>query len=757
MVNRKRSYTLHFLLLAVLTSVALATVNYLAMQYRARLDLTADQRFTLSEGTQRLFESLTDKVEVTYFVDEEPPPKRINLERDVRDKLQELAASSGGKLTFTIERISVADASSKREELEKRKIAPTMELLTSGVDDAARAKGFQGYYSSAEVKYGLSEPMVIKDIRNLVDRLDESAEHRVDTLEFDICFSVLQMRSKGTTAPIKRLVKSLREPLVIRGHFSQQMPADNPKLAETIGAAMKELAAAGGGNVSYDQNQIGFGMVPTVGNRPLPYGMETKEETVDPLDPSRKGPKYYFAFLEVEHKERIGVIYDFSAEKTNDAVLEKVSKLVNEIVKTPTKLGFILPPGDIDPRRQQPGQPPQTSYNDAVTYMQQTFGYESELIDLGAQKRIPRDLAVLIAFEPNKYPERELYEIDRYLAEGGNVVMLYQGWEARIEAPMGRFKDNLALNKAPTLKHFEDWCRFHGIEFGQDAIFDKGGSMAPYTRTRAGVELMPSNVPLAVVVEPGDVNSDSIYGRSLAGMPLPFPVAIKLNDKAIEDAKLERQDVIALKDDVYRFIPANPAFPEIPMRLNMESASEVEIDPAATPGAAIRFQRTTDPVLVATSLRGTFGSFWASGGRKVPAWANPPAEGDPVAGKQPPALKSRPGSLLLCSSAGTLNIDYLWGYEYSEAVNVVIPKGCTFFKNMAETHIYGEDLVRLRVRTGVSPRIAGEVSEGRRLWWLLVCLAGVPVALLMFGVGRNLLQAKARQEYEAAIGAGAKE
>ena len=118
MVNRKRNFTLHFYLMAALTTLALGAVNYLGMEYRTRIDLTGDQRFTLSEGTQRLFEKLPDPITVTYYVDEEPPAKRINLERDVRDKLEELASSSGGKLEYTVERISNQDASEKRKELE---------------------------------------------------------------------------------------------------------------------------------------------------------------------------------------------------------------------------------------------------------------------------------------------------------------------------------------------------------------------------------------------------------------------------------------------------------------------------------------------------------------------------------------------------------------------------------------------------------------------------------------------------------------
>ena len=177
MVNRKRNFTLHFYLMAALTTLALGAVNYLGMEYRTRIDLTGDQRFTLSEGTQRLFEKLPEPITVTYYVDEEPPAKRINLERDVRDKLEELASSSGGKLEYTVERISNQDASEKRKELEKKGITDTVDVLTSGTDERAEMRGVQGYFSSIEIKYGLADPKVINGVVNLVDKTDEVREH----------------------------------------------------------------------------------------------------------------------------------------------------------------------------------------------------------------------------------------------------------------------------------------------------------------------------------------------------------------------------------------------------------------------------------------------------------------------------------------------------------------------------------------------------------------------------------------------------
>ncbi|MDH5642304.1 MAG: GldG family protein, partial [Nitrospira sp.] len=86
MVNRARSQTYHFYLMAMLMVAGLCALNYLSIENNTRLDLTGDGRYTLSEGTERLLSSLGDTVSVTYYVNAELPPKRVNLERDVVDK-----------------------------------------------------------------------------------------------------------------------------------------------------------------------------------------------------------------------------------------------------------------------------------------------------------------------------------------------------------------------------------------------------------------------------------------------------------------------------------------------------------------------------------------------------------------------------------------------------------------------------------------------------------------------------------------------
>ena len=94
--KRAASESLFFLL--ILAGI-LILLNVLGASFRSpRIDLTRNGMFSLAEGSERLVESLSDRVEVTAYFTENLPPPFNATERQVRDLLSEYAAASNGQL-----------------------------------------------------------------------------------------------------------------------------------------------------------------------------------------------------------------------------------------------------------------------------------------------------------------------------------------------------------------------------------------------------------------------------------------------------------------------------------------------------------------------------------------------------------------------------------------------------------------------------------------------------------------------------------
>jgi hypothetical protein len=761
-INRRRNYTLHFYLMATLVAIALGSVNYLGMEYRTRLDLTGDKRFTLSEGTQRLFEKLTEPINVVYYVDDEPPAKRINLERDVMDKLDELAVSSQGKLQYRVERIKNDEMATRRKELAEKGIEVTVDVQTSGQDERAEVRGVQGYFSSLEINYGTSDRKVINGVVNLVDKADEAREHRVDTLEFDIAYTVLTMRNETKRPSFERLLKSFDKPVRIAFYITDPMPDAHRAMAANLDKALNAIAQTVPEKITYQRVAL-----PATARQQQKYPFGPGFLNLQPFDGKREpvfdetgaltGVKdtLYFAAVVIQVKPEVdafGAIWDFTEKKTEADIRTAIEDNIWEQTRPHTRLGFILPPGDPMAGPTQPGQMPSNGYSPLWTYIQNQFKYETVWVDLKTQKRVPTDLACLVVEEPNKLTERELYEIDRYLQQGGNVLMQVQSWSADIDFS-GTFNppSSISLRREDMDPTFEEWAKHIGITFEQSLLMRPNGKLQPYSIQRSqrgqSLELNPTTVRLAPVIEPKDLNAASVFTRGLAAMPLPLVVEEKVDDERIRELELERTDLITLKDDIYRFIPASNDMPSIPIKFNLNSPAEVERDPAAEAGKGILAQRMDHDVLVATLLRGKFPSLWVDEKRKVPGWSGEPGTEDAQ-----PVLNPREGQLLVMSTAATLNVKYLYGYPQDEIEPVVIDRGITFYRNVAEAFIYGDDLVSLRARTGVAPRIVGPVDQSLKTFWFMVCIAGVPLVLLAFAGVRGFMRSRDRELYEIGLG-----
>ncbi len=119
----------------------LVLVNMIAVRFFTRIDLTADQIYTLSDASKKLVESLDDKFTVkAYFTDDLPPPYNNNR-RYLQDQLDDYRAYAKGN--FQYELIDPG----KNEEIEKEAQKygiPPVQVQVLEQDKMQVKKGYMG-------------------------------------------------------------------------------------------------------------------------------------------------------------------------------------------------------------------------------------------------------------------------------------------------------------------------------------------------------------------------------------------------------------------------------------------------------------------------------------------------------------------------------------------------------------------------------------------------------------------------------------
>ena len=100
-------------LIGVLVAVV-ALLNLVVSLVTVRVDLTADRRHSIAPYTQELLAGLEQPLRVIVFLSGELPAPYHLVEREVSDLLQDMRASAGGRLTFTIVDPALDEADAER-------------------------------------------------------------------------------------------------------------------------------------------------------------------------------------------------------------------------------------------------------------------------------------------------------------------------------------------------------------------------------------------------------------------------------------------------------------------------------------------------------------------------------------------------------------------------------------------------------------------------------------------------------------------
>lgn len=151
-------------------------VNLFGSRIRGRLDLTANDLYTLSDGTREVLGDLDDLVQVKLFASSELPAEVQLQLRDVRDLLADMRRASGGNLLVTdVDPDDDEDAAAEASELGIRPVE--FNVLR---EDNFEVR--QGYYGLAVVYADESEVWPVIE--------------RTDNLEFQLASRIYRMTNE---------------------------------------------------------------------------------------------------------------------------------------------------------------------------------------------------------------------------------------------------------------------------------------------------------------------------------------------------------------------------------------------------------------------------------------------------------------------------------------------------------------------------------------------------------------------------------
>ncbi|MEC8634284.1 MAG: gliding motility-associated ABC transporter substrate-binding protein GldG, partial [Bacteroidota bacterium] len=150
-----------------------------------QLDFTEEKRFTMTEATQSLLESLEDEVFVTCYLTGDYPAQWKRLERAIRYQLEDMAAWSGGNLRFQFVDIYEIDDRQTIGQNEEKLVEQGLNYSRIAFTESG-AQAFKTIWPAALISYqGKTEP--VQFFRSEIPEPTESMiQGSINSLEYEV-------------------------------------------------------------------------------------------------------------------------------------------------------------------------------------------------------------------------------------------------------------------------------------------------------------------------------------------------------------------------------------------------------------------------------------------------------------------------------------------------------------------------------------------------------------------------------------------
>ena len=173
----------------LLSTAVMGVVIVLSQLVHGAVDLTAEKRHTLAEGTVALLEGLQDDVLVTCYLTGELPQEWMRLESEVESLLQRMAQASGGRLAFQFVDIYDIDDAQTIGQNEQALFERGLEFTRIAFEDNGR-QAFQTIWPGAMISFR-GEESPVQFFGSEIPQADQAMiQGSINTLEFNLASGI---------------------------------------------------------------------------------------------------------------------------------------------------------------------------------------------------------------------------------------------------------------------------------------------------------------------------------------------------------------------------------------------------------------------------------------------------------------------------------------------------------------------------------------------------------------------------------------
>jgi len=561
-----------------------------------------------------------------------------------------------------------------------------------------------------------------------------------NSLVFDIPmgrFDLTEGKIYTITQSAKQILRKLKAPVTVKLYISpkEKMPTAFKTLEQDIRDRLEELKIASNGKLSFKTFYMEAAQQTKKDEEEKSFEERLQQKGINPfqvqsIDEDEVGIKIIYSAAAIAYKEKKEeIIPRIIPSNVHNLEYELMSKIYRMTLDKKPLVALAAPYEEktIDAQAlaflRQLGQIPARYKEDKFNILEALLGYEGydlKRIRLTKEEPLPQKTDTLIVVSPENLNERQRYEINRFLYEGGNVIIAAQKYaydyhQARGGVSITPRKNNLGIN---------DLLSNYGAKISDKLLMDKNhevlsisGSMniGPFALS------VPVKAPMHILISRDNLNQDiSITGR-LSPMLYLWGSSLELDKDKLSDNKLKQTVLFSSSEDSW----------QVPYRGISLKQSDVE--------GSGKYEAFPLAVL----LEGQFPNAFAE--KTIPDW--PKKEGeekqdeDEEKDEQAPVLSAKPGKLIVIGCSTMFEENFI---QKGGAAN--------FFINCVDAVTLGGELINIRSHQPIDRRIK-KLEKGEKLWYRFLTVALVPIIMIILGGIRAFLRRKDKEQYLSLLNA----
>ena len=373
-------------------------------------------------------------------------------------------------------------------------------------------------------------------------------------------------------------------------------------------------------------------------------------------------------------------------------------ELTSTILKVTTKeaktVGFLTGHGEFDINDQNHQQFRQLLDKNAQGQ------YNLTSVSLQDGKAVEASVATLvIAGVTQPLTEREKYEIDQFIMRGGRAVFLVDP----IQLQPG------TLQAAPLSTGLNDLLEHYGVKLGNNLLLDR--RFHDSARFQQGFMTVIQPYPYFVKIVKPNFSTENTITNQLEVVTLPWTSSLEIAAKeGITATPIAKTSEFGQSMQGYYNLMPNSPIPDAELQ----------------------------PYTVAAALEGKFKSFYA--GKEIPSVATDVAAEE----RESPAPIENAEARATKTESEQTQIVVVGTAQFLTQLR---PDGVNFFLNTVDWLTLGDALIGIRSHA-ITDRPLREVSEIEKNFIRYLCIIGIPLLVVLFGLFRYILKRRAKQLVE---------